>query len=294
MTDLAFFAMLPPLLAASTGLGIGLLVGALLLGLRHGIDWDHIAAISDLSATQDVPRRGLGYGLLYALGHSVVVLLIGLAAIAAGRSFPEWLDAFFGRVVGATLVLLGVYVLWSLWRHRQGFRMQSRWMLLIGGIKRLVARVRPTGGVTHEHPHAPHEDLHHEGAGSHPAGTWRHTHGHSHPSGDIATEYGAPAALVVGMLHGVGAETPTQVVAFLAASQAGGTTAGVAVLIAFIAGLLISNMAITVATVYGFRETARRQRMQVVLGGITAVVSLVVGMLFLLGRSAALPGFFGG
>src|SRR5919197_734526 len=31
--------------------GMGLLVTALVLGIRHGIDWDHIAAITDITST---------------------------------------------------------------------------------------------------------------------------------------------------------------------------------------------------------------------------------------------------
>jgi hypothetical protein len=116
---------------ATTGLGIGLLVTALLLGLRHGVDWDHIAAITDLSATQDSPRRGMVLGTLYAIGHGIVVLAIGTVAIVAGRNLPESIDALFGRIVGWSLIILGVYVIWSLAVHRGGFRMQSRWMLLI-------------------------------------------------------------------------------------------------------------------------------------------------------------------
>jgi len=285
-----------PLLVATTGLGIGLLAGALLLGLRHGIDWDHIAAISDLSATQDSPRRGLIFGTIYAAGHGLVVFLIGLAAIAAGKSLPDWLDAAFGRIVGVTLVLLGAYVLWSLLVHRDSFKMQSRWMLLIGGVKRLVARRRGGTVVEHEHPHAPHDDVHHDAVGTDPGPghVHSHSHGHIHVSGDLAADYGARTAFVVGMLHGVGAETPTQVVAFLAAAQAGGTTAGIAVLVVFLAGLFISNFGITLASAFGFKEAARRQRAQVILGGATALVSLVVGVLFLLGESAVLPAFFGG
>ncbi len=285
-----------PLLVATTGLGIGLLAGALLLGLRHGIDWDHIAAISDLSATQDAPRRGMIYGTLYAVGHGLVVFLIGLAAIAAGKSLPDWLDAAFGRVVGVTLVLLGAYVLWSLIAHREGFKMQSRWMLLIGGVKRLVARRRAGRQVVHEHPHAPHDDVHHPGheGDPEPADAHGHSHGHTHGSGDLAADYGARTAFVVGMLHGVGAETPTQVVAFLAAAQAGGTAAGIGVLVVFLTGLFVSNLGITIASAFGFKEAARRRRAQMVLGGATALVSLVVGVLFLLGESAVLPAFFGG
>jgi high-affinity nickel permease len=48
--------MIETIAFATTGLGVGLLVSALLLGLRHGVDWDHIAAITDLSVTRS--RRG--------------------------------------------------------------------------------------------------------------------------------------------------------------------------------------------------------------------------------------------
>ena len=47
---------------ATTGLGVGLMMSAFFLGLRHGVDWDHIAAITDLSATQDSTRRGCSSG----------------------------------------------------------------------------------------------------------------------------------------------------------------------------------------------------------------------------------------
>jgi high-affinity nickel-transport protein len=109
----------------------------------------------------------------------------------------------------------------------------------------------------------------------------------------LTSEYGGRVSLGVGMLHGVGAETPTQVVIFLAAAEAGGTTAGLAVLITFLVGLFTTNTVITVATAYGFRSADRRRRFQMVLGGVTAVVSLVVGTLFALGQEAVLPGFFG-
>jgi high-affinity nickel permease len=34
----------------------GLVVTALALGIRHGVDWDHIAAIADLSGTAETGR----------------------------------------------------------------------------------------------------------------------------------------------------------------------------------------------------------------------------------------------
>ena len=38
-----------------------------------------------------------------------------------------------GRVVGITLIALGVYVFVSLIRHGREFRMRSRWMLVFAG-----------------------------------------------------------------------------------------------------------------------------------------------------------------
>lgn len=96
------------------------------------------------------------------------------------------------------------------------------------------------------------------------------------------------------MLHGVGAETPTQVVTFLAASRAGGTAAGITVLLAFLVGLFVANGIISWLFSYGWQATGRRQGIQLTLGALTAVASLAVGVLFALGQDAILPAFFGG
>lgn len=282
-----------PLIAAATGLGVGLLVSSLMLGLRHGVDWDHIAAITDMAATQDSPRRGFVLGLIYAFGHGLVVLVIGIIVIAAGRNLPESIDALFGRIVGWTLILLGIYLLYSLIVHREGFRMQSRWMLIIGGIRRMTARFRRSQPIEHEHEHAAFEVHHGDGEDhDHSGPVATHTHPHSHDPDVGFGDYGNSVSFGVGMLHGVGAETPTQVVIFLAASQAGGTTAGITVLIVFLVGLFIANGIISWLFSYGFQATGRRHTVQMALGAVTAVASLVVGTLFALGQDAVLPAFF--
>ena len=38
---------------ATSQLTWSFVVAAFLLGMRHGIDWDHIAAITDIGATQE-------------------------------------------------------------------------------------------------------------------------------------------------------------------------------------------------------------------------------------------------
>jgi high-affinity nickel-transport protein len=203
--------------------GLGVLVTGLLLGIRHGIDWDHIAAITDITSTtaaagaaeaahaqehrvaadhehghggttelqahgtspvaraavgaaavrggEPTLRRGgepapvgrgwieveqleaIRLGTLYAVGHGIVVIVLGVAALAFGALLPDWLDPIMARVVGLTLVGLGVWVLYSVYQFARGggsFRLRSRWMLVFDGARygwrRLQARLHG-----HEH-----------------------------------------------------------------------------------------------------------------------------------------------
>src|SRR4029453_12435639 len=90
--------------AAGETFGIGVIVSAFLFGFRHGIDWDHIAAITDIAGSQD------DRGTLYAVGHALVVFLIGTAAILLGERLPESIDNVMEKIVGVTLIMLGVFV----------------------------------------------------------------------------------------------------------------------------------------------------------------------------------------
>jgi len=88
------------LLATSTaqeGFGLGLVVTAFLFGFRHGIDWDHIAAISDITSSQGSVRTGLRFATLYAAGHSIIVFIIGVVAIGLGRNLPDGVDEVIDR-----------------------------------------------------------------------------------------------------------------------------------------------------------------------------------------------------
>src|SRR5439155_2734062 len=130
--------MLRGMLATSGagGFGFGVLLTALWLGFQHGIDWDHLAAITDITSSQEERRASLLYGTLYALGHALVILVLGALAILAGEHLPKGIDSVMTRVVGVTLLILGVYVIYSLIRHGRDFRLRSRWMLVFAGVRR--------------------------------------------------------------------------------------------------------------------------------------------------------------
>jgi nickel/cobalt transporter (NiCoT) family protein len=82
------------------------------LGLRHGFDADHLAAIDGL--TRANLRRGRRFarycGALFSLGHGAVVVAVALTvSLARARwSAPGWLELTGTWIAIAFLVLVGV------------------------------------------------------------------------------------------------------------------------------------------------------------------------------------------
>jgi high-affinity nickel-transport protein len=297
---------------AATAVGIGVLGSAFLFGFRHGIDWDHLAAITDITSSQDDRRLSVLYGTIYALGHALVVFVIGTLAILIGEKLPEGVDAVMGRIVGFTLIVLGVFVFASLIRHGREFRMRSRWMLLFSGVRGAYRKIqaRRTPDAT-DHPHEPDDPVHVHGTDGEqlaiavaedlPVSQWHHGHHgrpghhhHKHPEPDAFMNYGSRTAFVVGMLHGIGAETPTQVLIFATAVGVGGKAAGEAVLVTFLLGLLVSNSVITLGSAFGFLRASKNWAVYVTIAVLTGVFSLVIGTLLLFGKETVLPALFGG
>jgi high-affinity nickel-transport protein len=92
------------------------------------------------------------------------------------------------------------------------------------------------------------------------------------------------AAFGIGMLHGVGGETPTQVLLFITVAGVGGAAAGLLLLMVFIGGLVISNTAIALVAGLGIGGSDRSPKVFAVLAGLTALWSLVFGSMLIVGR----------
>lgn len=296
--------------AKEEGLALGVVVAVFLAGLRHGFDIDHIAAISDITSSQRERKRSLLLASLYAVGHMIVLSALGIVAVLAGVSISSSIDSIAGRVIGFTLVVLGLYVMYSLIRFRRDFRMRSRWMLVLAGARRVLYWMRPSNHVEIEHDHE------HGHVGAHAHGhrsampiepgtggvatavrTKKHTHSHRHvvpmPS-DPFTEYSAKTSFFVGMIHGIGAETPTQVLLFTTAAGVAGTLGGLALVAAFVLGLFIGNSVLAIVTTAGFAAGKKLPIVYMGLAAITALLSIYVGVAYLLERGDILPSFLGG
>jgi high-affinity nickel-transport protein len=264
-----------------------LLATATGLGFRHGIDWDHIAAITDLTAAQDRPRTAMASATCYFVGHGLVVGALGAVAIVAGEHVPASVDHVMEKIVGATLVALGVYVIVSLLRRGRDFRMRSRWMLVFTGVRRIRrwARSEPAQQVL---------------AAAHPSGP--DSHGHDHrlagrvlaPDDPFWGTSGALTSVAVGALHGIGAETPTQVLLLAAAATAGGAVPGIVLLGAFLGGLFLSNSLVGVTVALGFLGASRNFAVYATVSVFTGLAGMAVGFALLTGSTNLLPTLFAG
>jgi hypothetical protein len=285
---------------------IGLVATAFGFGFRHGIDWDHIAALTDITGSQNETRRSMVLATFYALGHALVVFILGFAAVVLAERLPPSVDSAMERIVGVTLLALGVYVFCALVRQGRDFRMQSRWMLLFSALRRSSRRLRSSRGqgmvIDHAHEHSPDEvhgpnELVHVGGGPSSGSGHSHRHRHQHLGvvpDDPFMQYGRSSVFAIGMIHGVGAETPTQLLIFLAAAGAAGRGAGLLLLGCFLVGLLSSNTFVALAGTFGFLGATRNFKLYVAVSIVTAAVSVVIGSVFVLGHSATLPALFGG
>jgi high-affinity nickel-transport protein len=91
---------------------LGLACVVLLLGLRHGFDADHLAAIDGLACHNAAtrPRLARFCGVLFSLGHGVVVVgvALGVSLLAQAWRAPQWLDSLGAWVSIGVLTLLAL------------------------------------------------------------------------------------------------------------------------------------------------------------------------------------------
>ena len=197
------------LLTGLDGSGAWLALGAaLLLGLRHATDPDHLTAISTLvvGETGQTARQAARLGLAWGTGHALALLLLGLPVVLLQRALPSWAGPAAEGLVGLVIIALAVRLLFR-W-HRGYFH----------------AHQHRHDGTEHVHLHA-----HEHRRGAHEA----EAHAHRH----AGRTRSAREALGVGLLHGAGGSGAAG--AMLIGTAAGPGRAALALLI-FAAGTAIS------------------------------------------------------
>jgi len=235
----------------------------LVLGLRHGFDYDHLAAISDITAVQRNWKSGLRLGMTYALGHAATVVALGIAVLQLHMGLPVGLDHWTERLIGLTLIVLGIGVVAGILRkdahgHRHS-RIESRLAIAINGVLWLAWRVRRMWNPAVPKPER------------------------------FQWMYNGKSVFVIGVLHGVGAETPSQLALFFLTANLGGTSRGMLGLGAFALGLVAMNALMTASIGGAFKAGGHHPRFYHVIAWTGAVYSCAIGLIFLLGISDRLP-----
>lgn len=149
---------------------VSLLLFGFLLGLKHAVEADHVAAVATLASRSSSLRDHVVLAGYWGVGHAVTILAFGAVIVGLGLSLPASVTAGLEGAVGVVLIGLGVDVLRRLHRQRVHFHVH-----------------RHADGRSHFHAHA------HAGDGVHAAA--HHDHRHVHALG--------LRALAVGGLHGL-------------------------------------------------------------------------------------------
>ncbi len=150
-------------------MSIGLLSLGFVLGMRHALEADHVAAVASLATRSHSIGDTLRQGVAWGAGHTLTLFVFGSLVLLLDAVIPEQLAQGLEFMVGLMLVGLGLDVLRRLLRDRIHFHIH-----------------RHAGGEQHFHAHS------HTGETGHAA-----VH-HHHHQGRFPLR-----ALLVGIMHGM-------------------------------------------------------------------------------------------
>ena len=151
-----------------------LLLLGFLLGMRHALEADHLAAVASLATRSRSLGHTVAQGAAWGLGHTLTLLVAGGICLLASVAIPARLAHGFEMAVGVMLLVLGAEVLWRARRRHVHLHVH-----------------RHGDGTVHLHAH--------RHAAGEERGPQHHVHPHVHPHPE-----GFPRrALLVGLVHGL-------------------------------------------------------------------------------------------
>ena len=232
---------------------VAVLAVALLLGLRHASDPDHLAAVSTLIASEpeDGTRRAGRLGLSWGLGHATTLAVFGLPIVFFQSYLSDTVQRAAEALVGLMIMFLAVRLLV---RWRRGH---------------FHAHAHRHGNTEHRHLHP------HESPG---------THDHAHrPEAQLGR---SPAqAFGIGLVHGMGGSAGVGV---LLLATIPGQGEAVAALVVLALGTAVSMAALSSAFGYAITRGPVLRRM-LAFAPAMGFATLAFGCWYTLGAMGAVP-----
>lgn len=236
------------------------------LGMRHATDPDHVIAVTAILTRERRLTAATRTGLLWGLGHSLTVLIVGCAIIVLKVQVPVRLGLAMEFGVGVALILLGLPAAAAALTAigaRLGVLRQS---VAAHRTSQVHSHVHSHGGTAHRHVHA-HND---RGAAAH------QNHLFGQDSAYQPVPRSALKSFAVGLVHGLAGSAAIALVVLGAIPQ---PLWGVAYLVVFclgtIAGMALITTAIGTPMVLAAHRVGRLHR-GLVLG--SGLLSLCFGL----------------
>lgn len=216
-----------------------------LVGLRHALEADHLAAVAALATRSGSVTHAVKQGIAWGFGHTVTLFLFGVVILSLDTVIPARLAAGLEFAVGIMLVLLGTDVLRRMYKDRIHFHSHAH-----------------DDGTTHFHAHS------HAGETGHdPA---RHAHRHQ--------KFVPLRALFVGLMHGMAGSAA---LILLTLDSVGSLGAGLMYIFLFSLGSMIGmallSLVIAVPLRYSARNlTACHNGLQGIIGAATIMLGAML------------------
>jgi ABC-type nickel/cobalt efflux system permease component RcnA len=232
------------------------------LGMRHATDPDHVIAVSTIVSQQRNAKRAAWIGIVWGLGHTFTIFMVGSAIILFNIVIPVRLGLAMEFSVSLMLILLGGWNLASFARSIP--------------VVPVTEDVQPH--TIHSHPHS-HGDFIHV----HPHGHSPDLHSHHPEENPLARMdrtlgnrpfYQLIRPLMVGIVHGLAGSAA---VALLILATIRDSTWAMVYLLVFGIGTIAGMMLITLSIASAFRFVGSRFE---IFGRRLALVSGVVSVVF--------------
>lgn len=190
-----------------------------ILGLKHATDADHVVAVTTIVSRARKLRHAAMVGITWGIGHSLMIIIVGIAIILFHISIPERLQLSFEFIVAVALIVLGV-------------------LNLTGIMQKLL------GAFSHVHSHFHNHNKMHTHVHHHDAALHGQLAKHEEVTEFIARHgaFGLIRPLVVGLIHGLAGSAA---VALLILGSIADEKIAMLYLAIFGAGTVIGMMCIT-------------------------------------------------